>query len=187
MHGVSPPEVRYLIQGAESNLSAPITNQQRSIMFKFYDADKGYIDFLKTIDNKIPNIEYGTHNKFVCGIVLSINGINYYAPVSHFNKPQKTNFPIRHKGNIIASIRFCFMFPVISGVLTEKDFGEIAKTDKPYADLLSAEYSYCKMHLEDILKRANKVYDIGCNKSHFLNHTCCDFKKLEKFYLKYNT
>ena len=154
-------------------------------MIKFYDVDVNYINFLKTIDNQIPNINYDSHSKFVCGVVLSINGVNYYAPVSHFNKAQKTNFPIYDKGQIIATIRFCFMFPVVNGVLTLKDFKEVAKTDKSYADLLNTEYTYCKTHLDDILKKANSVYSIGCNKDHFLNHTCCDFKKLEAHYLKY--
>lgn len=46
-------------------------------MLKFYDIDKGYIDYLKTFDRQVPNIEYSSNNKFVCGIVLEENGIKY--------------------------------------------------------------------------------------------------------------
>lgn len=154
-------------------------------MIKFYDIDENYIKFLKTIDTKIPDIDYDSHNKFVCGVVFSIDDIDYYAPVSHFNKEQKTNFPIYNKGKIIATIRFCFMFPVPSDVLTLKDFSEVAKIDKEYANLLNTEYFYCKSHTDEIIKKARSVYAIGCNKKHFLNQNCCDFKKLEKHYTEY--
>lgn len=43
-----------------------------------------------------------------------------------------------------------------------------------------------KNNLNELLKRANSVYKIGCNKNHFLNYTCCDFKKLENEYIKYD-
>lgn len=38
----------------------------------FYEVSKQYIDYLKLFEPKIPNINYGTNNKFVCGIVLSV-------------------------------------------------------------------------------------------------------------------
>lgn len=52
-------------------------------MIAFYDVDSEYVDFLKTIDSKVPNIKYDGNNKFVCGIVFKINNVEYYAPVSH--------------------------------------------------------------------------------------------------------
>lgn len=45
-------------------------------MLDFYDVDLDYINFLKQYDTQIPNISYTSRNKFVCGIVLNINGIN---------------------------------------------------------------------------------------------------------------
>lgn len=44
---------------------------------------------------------------------------------------------------------------------------------------------YCKMHEAEIFDKAERVYKIGCNKNHYLNYTCCDFKKLETVYLNY--
>ena len=155
-------------------------------MFDFYKVNEKYAQYLKTIDSQIPDLRYDRHDKFVCGIVLKIGDINYYAPVSHFNKPQKTNFAIRNNRNqVISTIRFCFMFPAIEDVLERLNFKEIAKTDSSYADLLKTEYEYCKLHYDEIMKRALSVYKIGCNKNHFLNYTCCDFKKLEEEYLKF--
>lgn len=154
-------------------------------MIKFYDIDKNYINFLKTIDSQIPNIEYEGNNKFVCGIVLTINGINYYAPISHMTNRQRTNLQITENGRVLSTIRFSFMFPAMENVLTVKDFSVIAQNNQQYADLLSAEYRFCRTHEAEIYNKALQVYKIGCNKNHVLNYACCDFKKLEEHYLEY--
>ena len=148
-------------------------------MLAFYDVDPKYIDYLKTIDPRIPNIQYDRNNKFVCGVVLEINGIDYYAPISHMIKRQQTNIIIYDNNTAIASIRFSFMFPALKDVLTKKDFRKIAQTDKPYADLLATELSYCSRNEAKLKSKALSVYRIGCNKEHVLNNVCCDFKALE--------
>ena len=155
-------------------------------MIKFYDIDNSYIQYLKQFDRQVPDINYSMHNKFVCGIILNINNINYYAPVSSFNKKQQTNFPIRHNGQIISTIRFSFMFPAMDNVLSLKNFQRIRSIDSNYADLLSTEYNYCKSHIDDIYRRAQAVYRIGCNADHYLNKTCCNFKLLESVYTQYS-
>ena len=154
-------------------------------MIAFYDVDSEYVDFLKTIDSKVPNIKYDGNNKFVCGIVFKINNVEYYAPVSHMKIQQRTNMLIYKDKEPISSIRFSFMFPAFSDVLKMKDFSEIAKENSQYANLLYTEYKYCITHGHEIIKNAQKVYKIGCNKNHVLNYTCCDFKKLENEYVNY--
>lgn len=154
-------------------------------MLKFYDIDKDYINFLKTIDRQVPNIEYTLNNKFVCGIVLEVNGVKYYAPISHKTEKQQTNLQIYDKGKVISTIRFSFMIPAFDEVLKFKDFKSISKFDPDYAALLHAEHSYCSSHQDEIRDKALSVYRIGCNKKHKLNYTCCDFKKLEEHYLEY--
>ena len=52
-------------------------------MLKFYDINEDYVRYLQTIDEQVPNIHYSTNNKFVCGIVLEVNGTKFYAPISH--------------------------------------------------------------------------------------------------------
>lgn len=51
-------------------------------MLKFYDINPEYVNYLRQFDNRIPNIVYEANNKFVCGIVLSVNKHNYFAPIS---------------------------------------------------------------------------------------------------------
>lgn len=154
-------------------------------MLNFYDIDKKYIQFLKTIDHQVPNIAYHTNNKFVCGVVLEISGVKYYAPISHMSHKQRTNMLIYDKEKAISCIRFSFMIPAFDEVLMKKNFANIAKIDESYANLLATEYKYCKSHIQEIQEKAFAVYKIGCNKEHVLNYTCCDFKKLEEHYKEY--
>jgi len=155
-------------------------------MLKFYEVKDDYIQYLKRFDNKVPNVLYDGNNKFVCGIVLQIGEINYYAPVSHFSQKQRTNMLIYNKqGRAISSIRFCFMIPAPMETLTEKKFDKIDEIDSLYADLLKIEYDYCRSHIDDIQSKAASVYKIGCNKNHPFNNTCCNFKILETAYRNY--
>lgn len=150
-------------------------------MLKFYDVDEQYVKYLQRIDKQIPNISYTTNNKFICGVVLSVNGFDYYAPISSNTQKQRTSLPILNKsGRTIATIRFCFMFPVLYQYLTEKDFYQVNQQDPKYADLLATEYNYCLANEPRILAKAQSVYAIGCNKDHVLNYTCCNFKLLEQ-------
>lgn len=149
-------------------------------MLYFYYVDREYIAFLKQYDPNVPNMDYSTHDKFFCGIVLCVNGIKYYAPISHFSQKQQTNMLILNKGNPIASLRFSFMIPVKDEFVRKVDFNKIGKEDSKYADLLRAEYRFCVSHINDIKRKALSVYKIGCNKNHRLNSFCCQFAELEK-------
>ena len=51
-------------------------------MLGFYNIDESYIKYLQGFDAKVPNIGYTAHNKFVCGVVLKINNLDYYVPLS---------------------------------------------------------------------------------------------------------
>ncbi len=151
---------------------------------RFYEVDKKYIDYLKNFDKQIPNITYDRYNKFVCGIVLTIDEFNYFAPVSSFTKQQSTNIVITDKGRAISSIRFCFMFPAPNEAIKLKDFTAVPQK---YRDLLNAEIKFCNRNVDKIMKMAQRVYKIGSNREHPLAYTCCDFKLLEtkcKEYIK---
>lgn len=156
---------------------------------KFYEVDGEYIKYLKENgDDKIPNINYEKHKKFFCGIVLTINKFNYFAPVSSYNKKAHTVFLIKDIDNktkemkSIASLRFSFMFPCPIEYLNEKDF---SKEDVKYQILLRKELYYCNINREKIKKQANEIYKLGLNDSSRKRFNICDFKKLEKKCLDY--
>lgn len=156
---------------------------------KFYEVDSEYIKYLKENgDSKIPNIEYQKHKKFFCGIVLTINNFNYFAPVSSYNKKLHTTFLIMDKEKhtkelkAISSLRFSFMFPCPIEYLNQKDF---EKEDEKYKILLRKELHYCNSNREKIKRLANEVYKLGLNPVTRKRFNICDFKKLEEKCLEY--
>ena len=126
--------------------------------------------------------------KFFCGIVLTINNFNYFAPVSSFNRKLHTVFLIKDKDKKtkedkpISSLRFSFMFPCPIEFLSQKDF---LKEDKKYQILLRKELHYCNVNIEKIKKQAISVYKLGMNENTRKKYNICDFKKLEEKCLEY--
>ncbi|SHK20043.1 type III toxin-antitoxin system ToxN/AbiQ family toxin [Tepidibacter formicigenes] len=157
----------------------------------FYEVTEDYIDFLQKSEiqsrgfTRIPNIGYNTHEKFVCGIVLNINNLNYYAPVSSFKRQQKSNILIKdlRTNQILGSIRFSFMFPIPESELIYKDF---SCEERRYARLLQKEYDFCNRYYSSILLKANRIYQMIINNYNpRFNNDCCDFRLLEKKSLEF--
>lgn len=158
-------------------------------MLKFYEVDNNYIKYLKEKgDIRIPNISYEKYKKFFCGIVLTINNLNYFAPVSSYNKKVNTNFLIMDKDREtkeykpISSLRFSFMFPCPIECLSEKKF---SKEDIKYQNLLRKELHYCNKHREEIIKLANKVYKLGLEENTRRKFNICNFILLEERCIEY--
>lgn len=98
----------------------------------FYTVDQSFVDELQKIEPRVPNIEYETHNKFVCGILFSINEFDYFAPISSFTKQQKTNFVIKNSnGKPVGCVRFSFMFPIPENHRSIKDFSRRRRAPIP--------------------------------------------------------
>lgn len=151
-------------------------------MLKFYDIEVNYMKFLKTFDDKVPDIEYETNNKFVTGILLSINNCEYYAPVSSFKIKQRTNFIIKDKDKkAISSVRFSFMFPVPkklkNKLLNIKDF---SKQTREYRNLLIKELNYVNKNSDKILQMAQDIYERRIKNQKLYVENCCNFKLLEE-------
>lgn len=86
----------------------------------FYEVNVDYVKYLKQFDSRIPNVEYQNRNKFLCGTLFKINGLNYFAPVSSFNIKQSSNYVIE-VGNVpVGSVRYSFMFPVPDAEIKQK-------------------------------------------------------------------
>jgi len=82
-------------------------------------------------------------------------------------------------GRDLGSLRFSFMFPCPSNVLSKVDIGSIAKIDAKYANLLGMELSFCRSNEGIIFQKAKSVYTLGLDQGSFLGSKCCDFTKLE--------
>ena len=161
----------------------------------FYFVDENYIEYLKNteIENRgfttVPNVLYANRNKFLYGAVLDIDGINYFVPVSSYDKKQQDNILIKikdhNKQKVVGSLRFNYMIPVPKSCLKLFDFknGDISQQRRVF---VQKEYKFCKSKISQLQKIAKKTYDrviIGVNEE--LVRNSCDFKLLEQAYLKY--
>jgi len=154
---------------------------------QFYYVAPDYIAYLKTVDARVPDVVYpGRHKKMLCGAVLQVNGISYYAPLSHNTSPSSTNFIIKNsKGKPVASLRLQYMVPVPQNVLSALDIPRLIKQDVKYGRLVLEEYQYCANNLDKLLRKANRVYLISQTPNHFLYGHHCNFAALEAAMLKY--
>ena len=123
----------------------------------FYIVDFDYVKFLKEAEqeqrgfSRVPNVEYGEQRKpkFLCGIVLQINDIDYYVPVTSYKQQKPDNFLIKaDNGKVTSSLRFNYMFPIPKGLVTERTIA--AEPDKAYRALLAQELRYCIANQEQI-------------------------------------
>ena len=148
----------------------------------FYEVSEEYISYLTRFDSRVPRVDYsaaGKHDKFLCGIVLSVNDHDYFAPISSFITPQRTNMIIKNeKGEAVSSIRFSFMVPVPPNVIAVKRIKD--EPSLKYRRLLGWELRFCRKNANTIYRLAKYVYNtVVENKDSIMVKNCCDFKKLE--------
>jgi protein AbiQ len=153
----------------------------------FYTVDLAYVAHLKTAEtekrwfSRVPNMDYGDQRKpkFLCGIVLEINGVDYYVPVTSYKQQKPDNFLIQAaNGQVVSSLRFNYMFPVPKSLLSERTIA--AEPDRAYRALLSQELQYCIRNQETIRHLAERTYKrVLLGKNPGLVANSCDFKLLE--------
>jgi len=151
----------------------------------FYEVDTNYTDYIRSFgDPRTPYISYLDHHRFLCGILFENSGMNYFAPISSFIHPQKSNIIIKDiTGKPIGSIRFSFMFPVPISLVHVKDF---SKEEESYRRLLDKEYFFCLKNADRIIEKAKHIYQsVKTKNDPILVKHCCDFDVLEKAYRSY--
>lgn len=159
----------------------------------FYKVDLDYVSFLKKSEtehrgfSRVPDMDYGKQRKpkFLCGIVLQINGWDYYVPVTSYTEQKPDNFLICAKnGQTVGSLRFNYMFPVPKALISERKIA--SETDRAYRALLAQELQYCIKNQEEIRRLAARTYKrVLLSKNPGLIANSCDFLLLEKQCLAY--
>ena len=177
---------------------------ERQIMGKlnFYTADLEYVEYLQNAEQKnrgfsrVPNMTYNDKykQKFLCGIVLQVNGMDYYVPVTSFKQQKPDNFLITaDNGQVVSSLRFNYMFPVPKGLLAVHVIAN--ETDRAYRALLAQELKYCIKNQAIIQRLAERTYkrvllgkDLGLviNSCDFrlLEQKCCEYMPMDVHYKK---
>jgi len=158
-------------------------------LLDFYEASADYISYLLRFDSKVPRVDYSAtskHDRFLCGIVLYVNGQDYFAPISSFATQQRTNLIIKNEeGKTLSSIRFSFMIPVPPGAITVKRIKD--EPSPTYRRLLDWELQFCRKNAKAIYRLAKFVYNtVAENKDPIMVKNCCDFKKLEAACAEYS-
>ena len=156
---------------------------------KLYEISPKYISYLSTYaPHLFHNKQAGQNNerKYI-GVVLYINGFEYFAPLSSF-KPK--HFKMKESIDFLkikqyAVINLNNMFPVPHGLCTYVDIN--AQRNPKYKSLLLAEYRAIKAIQEKIRKNAKTLYDLKQKEgnSTSLAKRCNDFLLLEKACLHY--
>ena len=156
---------------------------------KLYEISPAYIDYLVPyVPHLFQNKQAGQQNerKYI-GVILSVNGMNYFAPLSSFKEKHRRMqagldfIKIRN----YAVINLNNMFPVPAG---QYSYVDISKERNPhYKSLLLAEYRYIKSIQERIRKNAATLYHLKISgPESALTRRCNDFTKLEVLCLKYH-
>ena len=119
----------------------------------FYLVKKDYVEYLRSEEKavrgftRVPDLKYGYpyKQKFLCGVVVEVNGLSYYVPVTSYKQKKPDNFLILSKsGNVVSSLRFNYMIPVPPGSISIREIKN--EPDIKYRALLAQELRYCIIH-----------------------------------------
>ena len=149
---------------------------------KLYEINPAYVRYLVPhAPHLFQNKQAGQHNerKYI-GVVLTVNGMDYFAPLSSFKdkhrRMQEGLDFIKIKNYAVINLNN--MFPVPAG---QYNYVDISKERNPkYKSLLLAEYRYIKSIQEKIRKNAATLYQLKAKgPSSPLTKRCNDFLALE--------
>jgi protein AbiQ len=162
---------------------------------KWYVVDKEYVSYLKKFDDKVENINYTERLKPYIGILITINEINYYVPISsvkekHYQMNEDMDFiKIMENDRILGVLNLNNMIPIDNEnvrVLKYKEIDEYRKfkDDKEkhlYISFLSFELGLINDKIDKIKFNAVELYNEKINRPNSkISKRCCDFKLLEE-------
>jgi len=163
----------------------------------WYVVDKDYCNYLYGIDKKVGFVDYGDRLKLHIGIVLEVNGYQYYIPISspkakHYKMSNSIDFqkiedPITNE--LYAVININNMIPVPRHLVTKLKYDKIQNyrifsSDKERTDyiyLLQKEKVILDTLNETIIGKAERLYQSYIkNPNSRVSRRCCDFIALNR-------
>lgn len=159
-----------------------------------YKADSDYCDFLRSKDTCVPYTRDDKSTRPFLGIVIKVNGYNYYAPLSspkpkHLLMNNQIDFTKINNGEY-GVVNFNNMIPIHNTSLTKinlKLFPTDTVSDIKYKELLKNQLFWCNTNRESLIKKATKLYDLITKgtPNEKLRNRCCNFKVDELQFEKY--
>ena len=161
---------------------------------KFYQADENYCAFLRKSDPCVPYINDEKSIRPFVGVLLTVNHINYFAPLTspkpkHKKMKNQADF-IKINGGEWGAINLNNMIPIHLSCLAPVDMKISAcdnKADIDYKNLLFNQLSWCNANKARLLNLAEKLYKlvVSGKGQAGLADRCCNFLLLEKQYYMY--
>lgn len=130
----------------------------------WYVVDKSYINYLVKVDKRVGYVEYGGRLKLHVGILVTVNHLNYYVPISsakpkHHNMSNSIDF---HKlidkatGELYAVININNMIPVPDFCITQLKYDKIANFRTFLNEKEKTDYIYLlqkeKLRIDEVLE-----------------------------------
>ncbi len=152
-----------------------------------------YITYLRQFDDRVCFNKEWQHTRPYVGIIFSLRGHNYFAPLTSSGKGAKlinnpktestTFFPINNCE--YGGVNINNMIPVVDGVYTEINYA-ISKTDsdkdRKYKILIIKQLEVLNTNEKLLREKANRLYSMKTQGRLYPNYDniTCDFKLLEK-------
>ncbi len=156
----------------------------------FFTVESKYIVYLQSFDKRVPHSSKLKSNRPFVGVILTVNNINYFAPLSspklkHLKMKNQKDF-LKIDGGKLGAINFNNMIPIADGNYKKIIIQDIE--DLQYKKLLENQLTWCNKNKELIIKKANILYKLITNssKDNILKNRTCDFIKLEEASNNYN-
>lgn len=162
----------------------------------FYYVDEQYITHLKSAEiehrgfTTVPNTIYANRQKFFYGMVMEVNNIPYYVPISHKTTAKEHSIVItidnHNRREKTGSMRFNYMIPVPRQCIKMLDLKDTKQFTENERIRIERELKFCKSKLSTIRKLAEKTYQQVLRGSNAeLSKNSCDFSTLEEAYRLY--
>ena len=175
----------------------------------FINIDQDYLKKLHDACSEVYYKPKGYENKPYIGILINRNEKKYVIPLSSAKAKHKTwknvdkecyliyetakkssigqgdiwvEIDEDNVKHILSVIDIKKMIPVVDGVYSRVNInpdGSDTSDIKKYKDLLNKEYSFCLKVINDVIGKANKLYDKQMETGKVIKF-CCDFRALEE-------
>lgn len=170
---------------------------------KWINVNEQYLDYLRTIESRIPYTNYGD-NKFkpFFGILFETNDLLYITQVSHAKERHKKMtkkkdfykiYDSNNSNRLIAVINLNYMFPIPKTEITPfkkkdiesyRNFKSQEQRSK-YIRLLNMEMKV--INTMNLSLAAKEIYELkNTYPEHIISKRCLNFKQLEVYAKKWN-
>ncbi len=150
---------------------------------ELYRANLNYCNYLHDYDNKVPIISNEKENRPFIGVILCVNGLNFFAPLTspklkHLSMKDNKDF-IRIDDGKLGGINLNNMIPIPKRYIEELNI--LNFDNEKYAQMLYLQTQWINKNKLRIQNKARNLYYLITQKQAEENliQRCCNFKLLE--------